>query len=109
MFSFTFSKSSSSSASAQCRSLGSGSTKSRSKVDKKTIGRPQEYEWPASQPRSLVPKREPAPAPPVRVVLDDRRGREESDFKALGVQLISIRDAKLREELVYGTLRCHSQ
>ncbi|EIW56121.1 uncharacterized protein TRAVEDRAFT_50610 [Trametes versicolor FP-101664 SS1] len=103
MFSFTFSKSSSSSAPAQRRSLGS-------KVDKQTISFPQAYEWPAFQPQPLVPRRvqvqvqEPAPAPPVRVVLDDRRGREESDFKALGVQLISFRDAKLRTELVYGIL-----
>lgn len=107
MFSFTFSKSSSSSVSAQRRSLGS-------KVDKQTISFPQAYEWPAFQPQPLVPKQrvqvqESAPAPPVRVVLDDRRGREESDFKALGVQLISFRDAKLRTELVYGTLRCHAQ
>ncbi|EIW55384.1 uncharacterized protein TRAVEDRAFT_51506 [Trametes versicolor FP-101664 SS1] len=107
MFSFISSKASTC---AECRSLGSG--KSTSKFDKRTIGRPSAYEWPAFQPR---PQPRPQPrsqpvvyGPPptaaqIQVLL--YRGRE---FKELGTELISLRDAQAREELVRGTLVYHA-
>ncbi|KAL1946370.1 hypothetical protein VTO73DRAFT_15497 [Trametes versicolor] len=101
MFSF-FTKSSAPSTCAECRSLGSG--KSTSKFDKRTIGRPSAYEWPAFQPRTQ-PKVCVAPLSPAQIQVQVCRGRE---FKELGTELISLRDAQLREELVRGTLAYHA-
>ncbi|KAL1946378.1 hypothetical protein VTO73DRAFT_15505 [Trametes versicolor] len=101
MFSFISSKAATC---AECRSLGSG--KSTSKFDKRTIGHPSAYEWPAFQPR---PQPRPQPQPivygplptPAQIQVLLYRGRE---FKELGTELISLRDAQAREELVRGTL-----
>ncbi|KAL1946337.1 hypothetical protein VTO73DRAFT_15464 [Trametes versicolor] len=95
MFSFISNKSSTC---AECRSLGSG--KSKSKLDKKTIGRPREYEWPAFQPQ--------VPAKPKHVVIPlSQETIDELVRKGLGTQLISLQDARMREELVRGTLYYH--
>ncbi|OJT03186.1 hypothetical protein TRAPUB_6234 [Trametes pubescens] len=102
MFSFSFTKSSTPSTCAECRSLGSG--KSTSKLDKRTIGRPSAYEWPAFQPRPQ-PKPDVAPLSQAQIEVLLYRGRE---FKELGAELISLREAKLREELVRGTLVYHA-
>lgn len=59
MFSFISNKASTC---AECRSLGSG--KSTSKFDKRTIGRPSAYEWPAFQPRPQ-PRPQPRSQPVV--------------------------------------------
>ncbi|OJT03185.1 hypothetical protein TRAPUB_6233 [Trametes pubescens] len=79
MFS-TFTHASTYGKSAGRRSLWSGKSKSKS-IEKRRIGSPRLNQWSPLVPR---PKQN------------------------VGLQLIPLRDAMLREELVRGTLRCHA-
>ncbi|KAI0630990.1 hypothetical protein C8Q77DRAFT_1074883 [Trametes polyzona] len=91
-----FTSSSPSDKSSGRRSLRSG----KSKLDKKSVSRPRPYEWPAFVPPA--PQPQPRPRPNYDQAEAAYRLRMGAEFKELGCQLISLRDAKLREELVRG-------
>ncbi|KAI0630966.1 hypothetical protein C8Q77DRAFT_1062557 [Trametes polyzona] len=102
---FTLFTSSPSDKSSGRRSLRSG----KSKLDKKTMSRPRPYEWPAFVPPAPQPQPQPPrPRPNYDQAEAAYRLRMGAEFKELGCQLISLRDAKLREELVRGTLLYHA-
>ncbi len=103
MFSFISNKSTTC---AECRSLGAG--KSKSKLDKKIISRPREYEWPAFQPQPRPQPQPQRPSKPTHEVIPLSQEKvDELIRKGLGTQLISLQDARMREELVRGTLYYH--
>ena len=83
---------------------------SKPRLDKKMISRPREYVWPEFVAPTPTPAPAPAPAPAAQPKLSSQEiayeylQRQSPNYERLGVQLISLFDAKCREEIVRGTL-----
>ncbi|KAH9848332.1 hypothetical protein C2E23DRAFT_438954 [Lenzites betulinus] len=76
---------------------------SKPRLDKKAISRPREYVWPEFV--APVPVAPVAPQFSSQEIAYQYLQRQSPSYEALGVQLISLLDAKCREGIVRGTLQ----